>query len=133
MATDAPSRSGLADRAVDLASIAIASLVTVTQALRPSPRDAVLFGLVALTLSVDLARAPAPADAAPPDPRPRRPVVAPRTWGVVGVLGLGRPLGTTPPAVSDVLDPWLDHPGPRGLFVLAWLVGLGYLLRRGRR
>jgi hypothetical protein len=73
-------------------------------------------------------------------PRMRRSAIA---WTIVGIafclwelsmyfLGLGQSGRTEYPALSDLLDPALNNPYERAVFVILWLAGGVALARRGR-
>lgn len=73
-------------------------------------------------------------------PRLRRSAIA---WAILGIvfclwelsmyfLGLGQTGRLQYPALSDLLDPALDNPFERAIFVLLWLAAGVALARRGR-
>jgi len=112
-----------------------------------APRHGVAAGVLVAGMGIAVAALAWPDPPAPEplrDPRPLRRAMA--AWGpVVVVLGLsqlaswllGRPTAETKlahPAVSELLDPLLDHPLGQALFAAAWVAaGIGLLTRGGPR
>ena len=132
---------GRIGRAAAWAGLAFAAVVLVA-----ATRHGLVAGVVALllgVLAVAIAWAPAPAPV--PSPERRRPrlraavlwaavVVAASVWELATFI-VGRivpPVRPEFPSVSEIVDPLLDQPASRAVFVVVWLGLGGFLLTRAR-